>query len=105
MASGKSSSSIWLVLHLSPRKRGSLEEQVLALAKRMAARGALATVPSTSADRRAPSATVRARAARFCARAYIMVVGARSLYASPRKARASGSGGRTISRDARPMRA
>jgi glycosyltransferase involved in cell wall biosynthesis len=43
MASGKSGSSIWLVLHLSPRKRGSLEEQVLALAKRLGAGGARLT--------------------------------------------------------------
>jgi glycosyltransferase involved in cell wall biosynthesis len=39
MAFGKTSSSVWLVLHLSPRKRGSMEEQLLAVAQRLHASG------------------------------------------------------------------
>jgi glycosyltransferase involved in cell wall biosynthesis len=36
---GNSGSSLWLVLHLSPKKRGSMEEQLLAVAQRLHADG------------------------------------------------------------------
>jgi glycosyltransferase involved in cell wall biosynthesis len=44
VALGKSSSSLWMVLHLSPRKRGSMEEQLLAVAQRLKREGVRVTL-------------------------------------------------------------
>jgi glycosyltransferase involved in cell wall biosynthesis len=49
MAFGKTSSAVWLVLHLSPRKRGSMEEQLLAVAQRLHASGVSLTCVFASA--------------------------------------------------------
>jgi glycosyltransferase involved in cell wall biosynthesis len=49
MALGKASSAVWLVLHLQPKKRGSLEEQLLALARRLHSDGTRLTCVFTRA--------------------------------------------------------